>query len=70
MLGSADLRRMAGLYTIFEVADQLGVKRSTFYDQLCSGRLPRPATQVKQGRRCYYTRRDVSELRERMKEPE
>lgn len=70
MLGAADLRRMSGLFTIIEVAEQLGIRRSTFYEQLWSGRLPCPTTTIGQGRRCYYTKREVKELQERMKRPE
>ena len=66
LIGAADLRRMAGLFTATEVAEQLGIKEGTFYDQLYTGRLPRPTT--KYGRqRCYYTADEVAELKERMK---
>ena len=70
MLGAADLRRMSGLFAICEVAEQLGIKQSTFYDQLYSGRVPRPTTRIGQKVRCYYTMKDVNELKRRMKTPE
>ena len=55
MIGAIELRRMAGLYTAKEAAEELGMNRWTFYGQLRAGRWPRPTTRIVRGRRCYYT---------------
>ena len=57
------LRRMAGLYTIAEVADELKVNVWTAYNQVREGRWPRATTTIMQGTRCYYTRDEVERLK-------
>ena len=63
MIGSAELRRRAGFFTVIDVAKQLGISEFAFYHQLRSGRWPRPATRVGHGRRCYYSPKEVKELK-------
>ena len=57
------LRRMAGLYTIAEVADELKMNMWTAYGQVREGRWPPPTTTIMQGTRRYYTRDEVERLK-------
>ena len=57
------LRLMAGLSTIGEAANAIGLNVWTFYNQLRAGRLPRPKTTITRGTRCYYTQHEVERLR-------
>jgi predicted DNA-binding transcriptional regulator AlpA len=70
VMGAAELRRNMGLFTIIDVARKLGIKESTFYEQIESEWVPRPTTKIGRGRRCYYTASEVNELKKRMKRPE
>ncbi len=66
-IGAIELRQMAGFYTAKEAADQLGMSRWTFYNQLRSERWPRPTIRLIRGRRCYYTKTEVEELRKHLR---
>ena len=57
------LRQMAGLFTIGEAANSIGINVWTFYNELRAGRLPRPKTTIVRGTRCYYTKEEVERLR-------
>ena len=57
------LRQMAGLSTIGEAANAIGLNVWTFYNELRAGRLPRPKTTVMRGTRCYYTQQEVERRR-------
>ena len=66
LIGSRELRQMAGLYAAVEVAEMLGIDKAAFYHQLQTGCWPRPTKKVGRGRRCYYTKKEVAKLRARM----
>ena len=57
------LRQMAGLFTIGEAANAIGLNVWTLYNELRAGRLPRPKTTITRGTRCYYTQQEVERLR-------
>jgi hypothetical protein len=63
-IGARQLRRMAGLFTIGEAANSIGVNVWTFYNELRAGRLPRPKMTIVRGTRCYYTKQEVQQLRQ------
>jgi DNA-binding transcriptional MerR regulator len=58
-----DLRRRAGLYTITEVADELGINRWTAYNQVRNGYWIPPTTTIMNGTRRYYTRDEIERLK-------
>ena len=57
------LRRLAGLYTISEVAAELNVNVWTAYTQVREGRWPPPTTTIMRGSRHYYTHDEVERLK-------
>lgn len=57
------LRQMAGLSTIAEAANAIGMNVWTFYNELRAGRLPRPKITIARGTRCYYTQEEVERLK-------
>ena len=57
------LRRMAGLFTIGEAANLIGINVWTLYNELRAERLPRPKTTIVRGTRCYYTTQEVERLK-------
>lgn len=61
-LDARDLRRMAGLFTVAEVAAQMDTNVWTAYGQIREGRWPPPTTTIMGGSRRYYTRKEVELL--------
>ena len=57
------LRRLAGLYTISDVADELNMNLWTAYNQVREGRWLPPTTTITGGARRYYTRDEVERLK-------
>jgi len=57
------LRRMAGLFTIGEAANLIGINVWTLYNELRAERLPQPKTTIVRGTRCYYTTQEVERLK-------
>ena len=62
-VNARQLQRMAGLFTIGEAADTIGINVWTLYNELRAGRLPSPKTCVVRGTRCYYTTQEGKRLR-------
>jgi len=57
------LRKLAGLFTISEVASELNVNMWTAYNQVRGGKWPPPTTTIMHGTRHYYTREEVERLK-------
>ena len=64
-----ELRRMAGLVTVAEVAESLGIPPSTLHYQIKNAKTVRPPT-TRFGKRLYYSEAEVEEIRKIFKKEE
>ena len=58
-----ELRRRAGLFTIGEAAEMLGVNHWAFRYQVAAGHLVQPSVRIGSKARRYYTDEDVDQMR-------
>ena len=59
-----DLRRRAGLYTLHDAADALGISYWSLYHHITVGHVARPCSRIKGRPRRYYAEEDVERLRQ------
>ena len=62
-LDATTLRQMAGLFTQTEAAAVLNIDIWTFFGRVRAGAWPRPRVTIGRGRRHYYGRDQMAELR-------
>ena len=62
-LAASTLRQMAGLFTQTEAAAVLDLGIWTFFGRVRSGMWPKPTVAIGRGRRHYYGRDQIEELR-------
>ena len=58
-----DLRRRAGLLTLHDMAETLGISYWSLYHHMTVGHVARPKTRIKGRPRRYYVEDDVERLR-------
>jgi len=58
----SQLRRARGLWTIMEVAAATGVPKSTLWDWIDTGNLPRPTLSLNGYKRKYFTTKEVEQI--------
>jgi DNA-binding transcriptional MerR regulator len=62
-IDACHLRKLAGLFTINEVAAELNLNPWTAYNQVREGKWPPPTTTITCGVRRYYTRDEVERFK-------
>ena len=63
-----DLRRRAGLLTLHDMAEALGISYWSLYHHMTVGHVARPSARIKGLPRRYYVEADVARLRHFFKE--
>lgn len=66
-ISRTDLRHLAGLFSLQEVADSLGIPYRQFYYRIYETKqLPRPKTQIEPSPRLYYTAIELQTLKKQV----
>ena len=65
-----ELRKLAGLFTVRDSAEMLGISYWAVRHAVLCGATTRPSARIEGRPRCYFTEEDMVQLREYFKEDE
>ena len=63
IINKKDLRRRAGLFTLHDMAEMLGISFWSLYHHITVGHVAKPTARIKGRARRYYVDDDVERLR-------